>query len=110
VDQAAKGITGSWPAAEKSFAETCKKSGAHVSKRQDNLEETEMATATITDTTTNATSNIRTCARCSIKYDWRRSPSSSLKMTYCGSLCEAADLGFTIEAMLHASAPVKAAA
>ena len=44
--------------------------------------------------------NIRTCQRCGAPYDWRRSPSSSLKMTYCGSLCEHADLGFTIEALL----------
>ena len=26
--------------------------------------------------------------------------SSSLKMTYCGSLCEAGDLGFTVDALL----------
>jgi hypothetical protein len=45
--------------------------------------------------------NIKTCRRCGLRYDWRRSPSSSLKMTYCGSLCEQADLGFTIEAMLR---------
>ncbi|MCZ2108327.1 MAG: hypothetical protein LC118_01935 [Dehalococcoidia bacterium] len=45
--------------------------------------------------------NIRNCARCGIRYDWRRSASSSLKMTYCGSLCEAADLGFTIEALIR---------
>lgn len=45
--------------------------------------------------------NIHECQRCGLKYDWRRSPSSSLKMTYCGSLCEQADLGFTIEALLH---------
>ncbi len=45
--------------------------------------------------------NIKVCARCGIRYDWRRSPSSSLKMTYCGSLCERADLGFTVEALLH---------
>ncbi|MBA4180418.1 MAG: hypothetical protein C0506_07510 [Anaerolinea sp.] len=45
--------------------------------------------------------HIRECLRCGLKYDWRRSPSSSLKMTYCGSLCEQADLGFTIEALLH---------
>lgn len=44
---------------------------------------------------------IKTCARCGQRYDWRRSPSSSLKMTYCGSLCERADLGFTIEALLR---------
>ncbi len=41
--------------------------------------------------------HIRICQHCSIPYDWRRSPSSWLKMTYCGSLCERADLGFTIE-------------
>lgn len=48
-----------------------------------------------------ATQNIRHCSRCGIAYDWRRSSSSSLKMTYCNSLCEAADLGFTIEALLR---------
>jgi hypothetical protein len=48
-----------------------------------------------------ATQNIRSCTRCGIKYDWRRSSSSSLKMTYCNSLCEAADLGYTIEAILR---------
>lgn len=47
------------------------------------------------------TTHLRTCKRCGITYDWRRSPSTSLKMTYCGSLCEQADLGFTVEAMLH---------
>jgi hypothetical protein len=45
--------------------------------------------------------HIRTCQRCHLRYDWRRSPSTSLKMTYCGSLCEAADLGFTIEALIR---------
>lgn len=44
--------------------------------------------------------HIRECERCGIRYDWRTSPSSSLKMTYCGSLCENAALGFTIEAAL----------
>lgn len=44
---------------------------------------------------------IRICGRCGLRYDWRRSPSSSLKMTYCGSLCEKADLGFTIETLLY---------
>jgi hypothetical protein len=44
--------------------------------------------------------NIRSCRRCGIRYDWRRSPSTSLKMTYCGSLCEKADLGFTIDGLL----------
>lgn len=50
--------------------------------------------------TTNPTPNMRTCAHCGVAYDWRRSTSRSLKMTYCNSLCEAADLGFTIEALL----------
>lgn len=44
--------------------------------------------------------HIRVCGHCGSAYDWRRSPSSSLKMTYCGSLCEKADLGFTIETLL----------
>lgn len=43
---------------------------------------------------------IRHCERCSAPYDWRRSTSRSLRMTYCNSLCEAADLGGTIESML----------
>ena len=46
-------------------------------------------------------SHIKTCARCGLHYDWRRSPSTSLKMTYCNSLCERADLGFTVEALLR---------
>jgi hypothetical protein len=44
--------------------------------------------------------HIRICNRCHQAYDWRRSASGSLKMTYCGSLCERADLGFTLEALL----------
>lgn len=44
--------------------------------------------------------HMRTCEHCGIPYDWRRSPSSSLKMTYCGSLCERADLGFTIDTLI----------
>lgn len=47
---------------------------------------------------------IRVCLRCGIRYDWRRSPSASLKMTYCGTLCEKSDLGFTIDSLLR-SAP-----
>jgi len=57
--------------------------------------------ATATATIQTATPNMRSCQRCSIKYDWRRSGSTSLKMTYCNSLCEAADLGFTIEALIR---------
>lgn len=48
--------------------------------------------------------HIRVCAHCGNRYDWRRSPSTSLKMTYCGSLCEQADLGFTIDALLRVEA------
>jgi hypothetical protein len=43
---------------------------------------------------------IHTCKRCGVPYDWRRSPSACLKMTYCGSLCEKADLGFTIDGLI----------
>lgn len=50
--------------------------------------------------------HIKVCARCSLRYDWRKSP-STLKMTYCSSLCEAGDLGFTVESLLKAErAPV----
>ena len=54
--------------------------------------------------------NIKSCRRCGVRYDWRRSPSSSLKMTYCGSLCERADLGFTIEALIRSERVVAAVA
>lgn len=69
-------------------------------------------TGTIITVGTNekAQSNLRTCARCGLTYDWRRSPSSSLKMTYCGSLCEKGDLGFTIEALLRVESPKPAPA
>ena len=53
--------------------------------------------------------NIVTCVHCGLRYDWRRSPSSSLKMTYCGSLCEKADLGFTIETILRVESKTAAA-
>jgi len=53
--------------------------------------------------------NIKICGHCGIRYDWRRSPSSSLRMTYCGSLCERAALGFTIEALLRTERAVPAA-
>lgn len=62
--------------------------------------------------------HIKECRHCGLRYDWRRSPSTSLKMTYCGSLCEQADLGFTIDALMRVeraprseeSSPVKAPA
>lgn len=55
------------------------------------------------------TPHIRICKHCEAPYDWRRSPSTSLKMTYCGSLCERADLGFTIEALLADAQVVRSA-
>lgn len=51
-------------------------------------------------------SPIRICAHCDLRYDWRKSP-SSLKMTYCSSLCEKGALGFTMEALYRM--PSKAA-
>ncbi|HMO96419.1 MAG TPA: hypothetical protein PKD27_09865 [Tepidiformaceae bacterium] len=44
--------------------------------------------------------HMRVCEHCGVPYDWRRSPSTSLKMTYCGSLCERANLGFTIDTLI----------
>ena len=44
--------------------------------------------------------NMRICAHCGSSYDWRKSTSQSLKMTYCGVLCETAGLGFTIDGLL----------
>jgi hypothetical protein len=40
---------------------------------------------------------LSTCVRCGMPYDWRKSSSWTLKMTYCSSLCERGGLGFTLE-------------
>lgn len=48
-------------------------------------------------------SAIRTCLRCGTSYDWRRSTSAWLKMTFCTSMCESVALGFTIESLLSAT-------
>lgn len=69
-----------------------------------------MSTATLKDDRT-TTENVerpegghmRGCSRCGIRYDWRKSTSGSLKMTYCGALCEIAGTGTTIETLLLAS-------
>jgi len=45
-------------------------------------------------------SSIKTCGRCNVRYDWQKS-ASTLRMTYCGSLCEFADLGFTIDGLIR---------
>ncbi len=64
----------------------------------------------MTNTLSLAKTSIRSCERCGIRYDWRRSTSTSLRMTYCGLLCEQAALGFTIEAVLRMPTPVRRAA
>jgi hypothetical protein len=62
-----------------------------------------MTTAIFTENTTRpAASPIHVCERCHVPYDWRRS-TSALRMTYCGILCEAGGLGFTIEGLLGTS-------
>ena len=40
---------------------------------------------------------LSTCVRCQMPYDWRKSSSWTLKMTYCSTLCERGGLGFTLE-------------
>lgn len=54
--------------------------------------------------------NLKLCEHCGTPYDWRRSASRSLKMTYCGVICEKADLGFTIDYLLQDWQPPQAAA
>lgn len=44
--------------------------------------------------------HIRKCGRCGVVYDWRKSTSFSLKMTYCSTLCEKAAEGFLLERYL----------
>lgn len=51
--------------------------------------------------------HMKTCRRCQLRFDWRKSTSGSLKMTYCGTLCEIADTGTTIETLLSAARPPK---
>ncbi len=52
-------------------------------------------------TATTPADHMRTCERCGLRYDWRKSPSALLKMTYCGSLCERGALGYTLEALVR---------
>jgi hypothetical protein len=44
--------------------------------------------------------HLRTCGRCGGRYDWRRSTSTALKMTFCSVLCERGALGFTLDSLL----------
>jgi CRISPR/Cas system-associated protein Cas10 (large subunit of type III CRISPR-Cas system) len=69
-----------------------------------------MSTITALDTATDRQANMRTCAHCGNLYDWRHSASRSMKMTYCGSLCEVAELGFTIDGLIHDLSWAKSAA
>ena len=50
---------------------------------------------------TTAGQHIRACERCNARYDWRKSTSGTLKMTFCSTLCERGALGFTLESMLN---------
>jgi PHP family Zn ribbon phosphoesterase len=52
---------------------------------------------------TTPVNHMRDCERCRIRYDWRKSTSSNLKMTFCGSLCEKGALGFTLDSLLSAT-------
>lgn len=47
-----------------------------------------------------SSNHMRQCERCGMRYDWRKSTSKHLKMTFCGLLCERGALGFTLESML----------
>ncbi len=50
---------------------------------------------------------IKVCDRCGLRYDWHKSTSTMLKMTYCGSLCERLGLGFTLDAVMTMQRVVK---
>jgi hypothetical protein len=76
-------------------------SGYTLTPKVDEIHSSRQKEADMQTVTNDPARFIRDCVRCSLRYDWRRSASASLKMTYCGSLCERADLGFTIEALLR---------
>jgi len=42
------------------------------------------------------------CKNCGIPYNWRKSTSRYLKMTYCTTMCEKSHSGQTIESLLAA--------
>lgn len=50
---------------------------------------------------TAAAESLMRCDRCGTRYDWRKSTSWTLKMTYCSAMCEQGDLGFSIETLLR---------
>lgn len=52
---------------------------------------------------------IHNCARCGVPYDWRKSSSWTLKMTYCSALCEQGDLGFSLETFFRGTRIERAA-
>lgn len=45
-------------------------------------------------------SPLRECQRCHTQYQWERSQ-SALRLTYCGVLCEQADLGYSIDGLIR---------
>jgi endogenous inhibitor of DNA gyrase (YacG/DUF329 family) len=45
-------------------------------------------------------SPLRECQRCNTAYQWERSQ-SALRFTYCGVLCEQADLGYSIDGLIR---------
>ena len=48
-----------------------------------------------------AAESLMRCDRCGTCYDWRKSTSWTLKMTYCSAMCEQGGLGFSIETLLR---------
>ena len=45
-------------------------------------------------------SPLRECQQCHTAYQWDRSK-SALRFTYCGVLCEQADLGYSIDGLIR---------
>ncbi|MBE7519130.1 MAG: hypothetical protein HS107_07765 [Thermoflexaceae bacterium] len=58
---------------------------------------------------TGAPGTLVRCERCGAHYDWRKSSSWTLKMTYCSALCEQGDLGFSIETLLRGTMVMRSA-
>lgn len=45
--------------------------------------------------------HMRTCKHCHNRYDYRKAPHSALFLTYCCTICEMSDLGFTVQGLLE---------
>lgn len=50
--------------------------------------------------TEHMTEDNRYCESCGMPYQWRKSTSRWLRMTYCSNFCEREDIGCTIEDIL----------